>query len=230
MKGRVAVFKADLHVHTRSSFDSLSEPKDALSAALKRGLSAIAITDHNEIAGAMEAMGIARERKLKLQVIIGEEVATEQGDLLVYFLKKRIAPGPLEQVISEAKMQGAITCAAHPYDRARHGIRLERLAQETLARIDAIEAFNARVTVPSHNSLALKFAQERGKPILAGSDAHHPSEVGQAYAEFEGIGRLNRRSILSAPRRMRGRLSSALVHALSRYAALKRKLASLKRA
>jgi predicted metal-dependent phosphoesterase TrpH len=222
--------RADLHVHTRYSPDSLSRVQDVLSSAVKKGLGAIAITDHNGIEGALEASRIARQRRLPLQVIIGEEVATDKGDLLIYFLKRKIEPGPLGQVLKDVKKQGAACCAAHPYDFARHGIALEKLPGRELAAIDAIEAFNARITLNAHNASALLFCQKAGKPFLAGSDAHHPCEVGAAYAEFDlAAGKeLDAKALLLSPRKIGGNLSSPLVHFFSRYAKAKRRILGLK--
>lgn len=217
-------FRADLHLHTRHSTDSLATPQSVLEAAAKKGLCAIAVTDHNEISGALEAKRIAARKKLRLQVIVGEEVMADEGDLLVYFVKRRIKPGPLAGVLAEVKRQGAICCAAHPYDFTRSGIKLESLPAKTLAGIHAIEAFNARVSVQSHNAAALEFAKQNGKAQLAGSDAHHPSEVGAAHVDFLGVGRLTRQNILSARRKIAGHLSPKYVHAYSRYAVLKRRL------
>jgi len=221
------VFRADLHVHTRHSKDSLSGPAAVLGAAMKKGLNAIAITDHDEIEGAFETARLAREKKLPLQVIIGEEVSTDEGDLLVYFLKKRIAPGKLMAVLAEVKRQGAVCSAAHPYDYTRYGIALGEIPAKQLASIGAVEAFNARITVGSHNDDAAAFAKANGKPMLAGSDAHHPSEVGAAYAEFSGIARLDKRSLLSAPRQLRGKVSPAYVHLFSRYAVLTKRAGNM---
>ncbi len=217
------VFRADLHMHTRHSKDSLSKPQDILSSALKKGLHAIAITDHDEIEGAFETARLARAKKLPLQVIIGEEVSTDRGDLLAYFLKKRIAPGKLPIVLAEVKRQGAVCCAAHPYDFTRHGIALGKLPPALVPSINCVEAFNARITLPSHNVSAEAFARSHGKPMLAGSDAHHPSEVGAAYVEFSGIAKLDSRSLLHAPRSLRGSVSPAYVHFFSRYAVMVKK-------
>ena len=222
-KGQKNPFRADLHMHTRHSVDSLAKVEDVLEAAMKKGLDAIAITDHNEVAGAFEAARIAKQRKLPLQIIIGEEVMCKEGDLLVYFLKKRIAPGPLDDVLKEVKKQGAVCSSAHPYDFKRSGIKLEKLPPSLLKQIDAIEAFNARITFPAHNAQAEKFARLHKKPVLAGSDAHHPLEVGGAYAEFVGVSKLTASNILSAKRALHGRLSSPFVHFFSRYAMLKKK-------
>ncbi len=220
-------FKADFHVHTRHSGDSLSRVEDVLAAAVEKGLSAIAITDHDAIEGAREAQDIARSQGLPLQVIAGEEVRTDAGDLLVYFVEKRIAPGKLGDVLAEAKRQGAVCAAAHPYDFARHGIGLDSLPSALLARVDAVEVFNARVPLASQNARAMAFALKGGKALLAGSDAHHPSEVGAAYAEFHGVSELDAHSLLHAHRKIGGKSSSPLVRFHSRYAVLRKKMAGI---
>jgi predicted metal-dependent phosphoesterase TrpH len=216
--------KADLHVHTRFSKDSLSDVKEVLDAGIKSGMGAIAITDHDEIQGALEAARIAKHRKLPIQVIVGEEVSTDKGDLLVYFLKERIAPGKLEDALAEARRQKAVCSSAHPYDFARHGIALERLPGKLLAQIGCVEAFNARVILPEQNARAMKFALAHGKPILAGSDAHHPSEIGGAYVEFDGTTPLYAASLLNAPRKIGGKAASPMVRIHTRYAVLRKKL------
>ncbi|MCX8174985.1 MAG: PHP domain-containing protein [Candidatus Micrarchaeota archaeon] len=223
------VFKADLHIHTEYSIDSLSRIEDVLSSAVKKGLSAIAITDHNETAGAIEAQKLAKEKEMELQVIVGEEVATDKGELLVYFVKEKISPGTIEQVLFEVNRQQAVCAAAHPFDVLRKGLNLERLPPSVLSKIDAIEAFNARVILPQQNTQALLFAKKTGKPTIAGSDAHHPSEVGNVYTEFSGISQLDGSSFLSAPRTLCGGSSFPYVHAFSSYAAFSRRVGLVKR-
>ena len=214
-------------MHTRHSGDSLSRVEDVLAAAVKRGLSAIAITDHDGIEGAIEAQRLARAQKLPLQVIVGEEVRTDEGDLLVYFVKERIAPGKLVDVLAEAGRQGAVCAAAHPYDAARHGIDLQGLAPGVLGKIGAIEVFNARVPLASQNARAMGFALKNRKALLAGSDAHHPSEVGAAYVEFYGVSSLDAHALMHAQRKLGGKSSSPFVRFYSRYAVLRKKLAGL---
>jgi predicted metal-dependent phosphoesterase TrpH len=223
----VRTLKADMHVHTRFSKDSLSGIDAVLDAAVKQGLRAVAITDHDELAGALEAQRLARKRSLPLQVIIGEEVGTEEGDLLAYFVKKRIAPGPLEDVLAEAGRQKAVCCAAHPYDFARHGIDLRGLAPDVLGQLDAVEVLNARVPLASMNARAMGFALQHRKAILAGSDAHHPSEVGAAYAEFYGVRRLDAAALMHAQRRIGGKRSPPFVRIHSRYAVLRKRLSDI---
>jgi len=221
------VLRADLHTHTIYSKDSLSKVEDVLAAALKRGMGAIAITDHDGIEGAVEAQETARAKKLPLQVIVGEEVRTDAGDLLAYFVKKRIPPGRLEDALAEAGRQGAVCAAAHPYDVARHGIDMRALVPGVLGNIGAVEVFNARVPLASHNARAMGFALKHRKALLAGSDAHHPSEVGAAYAEFYGVDELDADALMHAHRKIGGKRSSPLVRLYSRYAVFRKKLAPM---
>lgn len=218
--------RADLHIHSCYSVDSLSKLEEILEAAVKKGLSAIAVCDHNEIAGAIEAQRIVKEKKLPLQVIVGEEVETEFGHVLVYFLKRKIENGKLKDVLAKAKKQGAICCLAHPYDSGRKG-QGASIPEKLLLKMDGIEAFNARVLSGSSNENALVLAEKYRKPVFAGSDAHHASEIGSAYVEFKGIGKLDKKTLLYAKRKICGKRSPAYVRLFSRYAALRKRIEKL---
>ena len=45
----------DLHCHTSASFDCLASPASMVKAAASRGLTHLAITDHDRIEGALRA-------------------------------------------------------------------------------------------------------------------------------------------------------------------------------
>src|SRR5438067_3457792 len=66
----------------------------------------------------------------------------------------------------------------HPYDLFRAGIRQAVLEQ---IEIDALEVFNAATTFKRYNRQAFEYAQMRGLPMTAGSDAHHEAAIGTAY-------------------------------------------------
>ncbi|HYZ70363.1 MAG TPA: glycosyltransferase, partial [Thermoleophilaceae bacterium] len=75
----------DLHMHTNHSPDSATTVADLLATAREQGLGAIAVTDHNEIAGAHEARELS-EREGGVKVIVAEEVKTaEQGEVIGLF-------------------------------------------------------------------------------------------------------------------------------------------------
>ena len=191
--------KADLHMHTNYS-DGSATPREIVSQAIEQGLNVIAITDHNTIDGALEARSIVLKENLPIQVIVGEEVWTEQGDLLAYFLEKRIAPGKLRDALSDAKEQGALTAAAHPYDSKRNAIKLDALDLSEAGMLDAIEVRNGRITDEEQNRQALEYALAHKKAMIANSDAHRAQDIGKAYMLFKTGGELDKADIIGAER------------------------------
>nr|MBA2380991.1 PHP domain-containing protein [Chloroflexota bacterium] len=109
---------ADLHIHSRASFDSLASPASLVRTAAARGLTHLAITDHDRIDGALEARDHAAHDADAMNaadgvpgvnVIVGEEVRTADGDLICLFLERAIAPGlSAEETIAAARSQGAL--------------------------------------------------------------------------------------------------------------------------
>ncbi len=106
----------DLHVHTHLSACALLKPEEIEPVALKRGLDAVAITDHNCITGAFRVKEIAKT----IDVIIAEEIKTTHGEIIGYFLSEHIPAGlsPLE-TIQEIRRQNALTAGPHPFDQIR---------------------------------------------------------------------------------------------------------------
>jgi predicted metal-dependent phosphoesterase TrpH len=173
----------DLHCHTRASFDSLAAPAAVVDAAAARGLTHLAITDHDRIDGALEARDAAPD---SLQVIVGEEIRTTDGDLIAAFITEAVPPGlsPAE-AIAAVREQGGLVGLPHPFDRFR-GSLLRDAAMVTLAsQVDWVEIHNARV-IGNGNELAVEFAQAHGLPGVAVSDAHSTMEVGVAYSVVDG--------------------------------------------
>ncbi len=164
----------DLHCHTRASFDCLSAPGAVVKAAAERGLTHLAITDHDRIDGALEARALAPSG---LTVIVGEEVKTQGGDLICLFLSEAIPPGlPAAEAIAAARAQGGLVGIPHPFDRLR-GSLLRDPAMDALATsVDWVETHNARL-LGGGNEQAAAFAREHGLPGVAVSDAHSILEV-----------------------------------------------------
>ncbi len=107
----------DLHCHTSASFDCLARPESVVRAAASRGITHLAITDHDTIDGALMARDAAPEG---LTVIVGEEVKTSDGDLIALFLERAVAPGrPAAETIAEVREQGGLVGIPHPFDKYR---------------------------------------------------------------------------------------------------------------
>ena len=173
----------DLHCHTEFSFDSLARVDDVVRAAAARGLTHLAITDHDRIDGALRARAAAPE---DLTVIVGEEVRTADGDLICVFLERAIPPGlSAVETIRAARDQGGLVGIPHPFDRLR-GSLLTDGRMETLAPlVDWVEGHNARL-VGGGNERAMDFATGHDRPVVAVSDAHTVMEVGVAYTVLDG--------------------------------------------
>lgn len=211
----------ELHCHTYRSKDSLMLPARMLEICRRRKIDRIAITDHNTIDGALEAHSLAPDR-----VIVGEEIMTDRGELLGYFLRETIPPGlSPQETIERLRDQGAVISVSHPFDSVRKGSWDEADLREILLSVDAIETFNARVWSRGANERAQALADEVGIPGTVGSDAHAYLELGRAYmrmVEFDGPTEM-RSSLRTAE--VAARRSSPLVHFLSRYASLRKRWA-----
>jgi predicted metal-dependent phosphoesterase TrpH len=174
----------DLHCHTSASFDSLASPESVVRAAAKRGITHLAITDHDRIDGALRARDAAPDG---LTIIVGEEVRTADGDLVAVFLERAVAPGrPARDTIAEVRAQGGLVGIPHPFDRHRGSMLKDPRLEAIGELVDWVEAHNARVIGGSGNERAAAFARELGLPGVAVSDAHSAIEVGVAYTVLEG--------------------------------------------
>ena len=177
----------DLHCHTRASFDSLASPPGVVRAAAARGLTHLAVTDHDRIDGALEAAEIARTEAPDLTVLIGQEVKTSDGDLICVFLERSI-PSVLsaEEAVAETRAQGGLVGIPHPFDRFRGSLLLSDAMAEIAPLVDWVEVHNARVMVGNGNEKAAAFAREQDLPGVAVSDAHSVMEIGVAYVALDG--------------------------------------------
>jgi predicted metal-dependent phosphoesterase TrpH/glycosyltransferase involved in cell wall biosynthesis len=178
----------DLHMHTDHSSDCATPVNVLLATAREQGLGAIAVTDHNEISGALDARAKAEEYGVK--VIVGEEVMTaRQGEVIGLFIEEKIPRGmTLEETIAEIKRQGGIVYVPHPFDRMHSVPDYEHLL-EVVEDVDAIEVFNPRIAIPAYNEEAVRFAGKYRIVGGAGSDAHVAQGLGSLrirMRDFDG--------------------------------------------
>jgi len=168
---------ADLHMHTSHSSDCSIPVGDLLDHAEAEGLGAIAVTDHNVFAGALEAVDLAKGRDLI--VIPGEEVKTDgQGEIIGLFLQHEISRGmSFADTVAAIREQGGLVYLPHPFDRM-HAIPDPATLHRHLPEIDVFEVYNARLLFEGYNDEALRFARKYGLLAGAGSDAHVLPGVG----------------------------------------------------
>jgi predicted metal-dependent phosphoesterase TrpH len=183
------LIEVDLHMHTDHSKDCATPVDVLLRTARDRGLDAIAITDHNEVSGALEARRIAAEVGGP-KVIVAEEVKTaEQGEVIGLFIEEKIPKGlTMAETIAAIREQGGLVYVPHPFDRFHSVPDYEHL-MDIVEEIDILEVFNPRVAVTSFNQEAERFASKYRIVPGAGSDSHVAQGLGsvrQRIHDFDG--------------------------------------------
>ena len=182
------LIEVDLHMHTDHSNDCATPVDVLLATAHDVGLGAIAVTDHNEISGALDAREKAAQYGVK--VIVGEEVKTaDQGEVIGLFIEEKIPRGmTLEETIAEIRRQGGIVYVPHPFDRLHCVPDYEHMLA-VVNQIDAIEVFNPRIAIPAFNEEAVRFAAKYRIVGGAGSDSHVAQGLGSVritMRDFDG--------------------------------------------
>ncbi len=185
---RRRLIDVDLHMHTDHSGDCATPVEVLLDTARRQQLGAIAVTDHNEISGALEAQAKAAEFGVK--VIVGEEVKTaSQGEVIGLFLTEKIPRGlTMQETVAEIKRQGGLVYVPHPFDRMHAVPDYEHLLA-IVDEVDAIEVFNPRVAIGSFNEEAERFAAKYRIVAGAGSDSHVAQGLGSVrirMRDFDG--------------------------------------------
>jgi predicted metal-dependent phosphoesterase TrpH len=184
--------KTVIHIHTNWSYDCNSSPADVLDAARAQGVDCVAITDHDQIGGALEARDLAERdgrrnrdarggRERCVRVIVGEEITSAGGHIIGLFLRERIPPGlSVEDTARAIKDQGGLVLAPHPFamlcDNSLHE-RLELLRPW----VDAVEIFNAQNILPWEDARAARYVRRAGLTAYVGADTHLRGCLAAAY-------------------------------------------------
>jgi predicted metal-dependent phosphoesterase TrpH len=162
----------DLHMHSKYSFDGVMAPRHILQLAKRRGLAGIAVTDHNTIAGGVEAAALNHDPDFL--VIVGAEIQTEVGDIVGLFLRREIKSRLSREVVDEIHEQGGVAILPHPY--AHH----QNLTAELLRELDCVEIYNGRDKADYSQQAYSDFARPYQLTPVANSDAHLYWEIGRA--------------------------------------------------
>jgi predicted metal-dependent phosphoesterase TrpH len=170
--------RLDLHLHTRASWDCLSDPLEILERARALGVHRVAMTDHNLL-----ELSLEMHRRFPDIVIPGEEVRTAEGiDLIGLFIRKEIPKGtPARDACRLIREDGGIIYLPHPFAPGKGGSGRHATALAPL--VDVVEVFNARLHPGRLNGPALELALSHGKLQGAGSDAHTVGEVGGGWVD-----------------------------------------------
>src|SRR3989338_8396063 len=205
--------KADLHNHTKYSNDGLTAPITFVKTAKKKGLDAIAITDHNSIRAWPELAKLSKH--YGVEIIFGEEIMVFEekkcvGEIIGLFLTDYITPSDPKTVIDTIRAQGGLSIIAHPFDSKRKQFKsLEEFAR----KVDAVEEFNSRCILNQMNKKAKHFVSDRGLIGTVGSDSHTPPEIANSYIDSPATSSDELKKDIQKGRfTTKTRLASPLVH------------------
>jgi hypothetical protein len=173
------MFDIDLHTHSRffhffegrpTAFDKIGFQLN-VAIARNRGLNAIAVTNHDYfMTFDVDTSGLV--------IIPGVEISTEEGHLLVVGPDppKRTPPGELSpgEAVDLAHSRDCAAIIAHPF---RSGT-----VKDADISVDAVEVNGKH---PQAASLVDKLASDRELPIVGGSDAHYPFEIGRVITRVD---------------------------------------------
>jgi len=165
--------KADLHVHTTYSSDCVITPKELVFYAKKRGLTAVAVTDHNQVEGSLK---IAKETDFL--IIPGTEVSSLHGHIVGLNVSECIPPGlSADETVDLIHKAGGIAIACHPFALLKGSV-----GEHVSSKFDAVEVINASaLPFNKATSKANQLAERLKLPKVAGTDAHYGPVIGQAY-------------------------------------------------
>jgi hypothetical protein len=170
--------KADLHVHSNYSRDSMITPKDLVYYAKKRGLTAVAVTDHNQIEGSLK---IAKETNFL--IIPGMEVSSGDGHIVALNVKELIPRGlSAGETVDRIHKAGGVAVAVHPYAWFKGSLT----SHVREAKFDAVETLNASAFPFNRcKRKAETLAQELNLPRTGGTDAHFAPTIGYGYTAID---------------------------------------------
>ena len=186
------VGRADLHIHSLAS-DGTAGVEAILDHVEARGdLDVISISDHERIDAALAAQSMARDRGLRVEVVVGEEITTLGGHLLGLFLDRPIRPyRSMRTSILAVHDAGGLAIPAHPlvpYPLCAQAWTLRRLLDdpEPAAHPDALETFNPTSLGRPRQRQVIRFADDHRLAHIGNSDAHALEAIGTGWTSFPG--------------------------------------------
>jgi predicted metal-dependent phosphoesterase TrpH len=212
--------RADFHTHSHYSRDSVISPETYIATCIRKGVNCVAVTDHNEIAGAFEI-----QKRAPFRVIVGEEVKTAEGEIIGLFLKEFV-PRDMspEDTILAIHEQGGIAVVPHPYDIFRRSVIKADALERVKEKVDAIEGFNCRNILQRHDDRATVLAKDVNKPRTLGTDAHSALELGGAVLEMDDFETPQEFLRALGTGRIAGSRSLPMVHWISTFAKIRWRL------
>jgi hypothetical protein len=196
---------ADLHMHSDNS-DGMASVEQILDyIEHETNLDIVAITDHDTLAGSLEAREIAARKSLSFELIPGAEITTQEGHLLALFIEQPVKSfQSVEKTIAAVHDQGGLCVVPHPMSWLTRSIgegALDRVMahRDSGMHVDGIELYNPTVAGRVTQDKTRRLNRERWLLAETGSsDSHFIGQIGSGYTIFSGRSAAELRAQLEA--------------------------------
>jgi len=185
---------ADLHCHTRESFDAFTTNSELLEACIVNKINIIAITEHDKV----NRIDDAAFASAGIHVITGCEYTTDLGvHIIGLFVSEELSGASAMAVIAHIKRQKGLVLIPHPFKPVSGLCSVHEDPSEILSGSDFIELFNGgyESTLEEQDKIR-ELAQNNHLKLIASSDAHKAAHVGYYTTCFKGENLHDVRSIL----------------------------------
>ncbi|MFZ5879968.1 MAG: PHP domain-containing protein [Chloroflexota bacterium] len=179
---------ADLHIHSTYSPDSATTVRAILKQAADSELDVIAVTDHDEIRGSLEARDLAPQ--YGIESIPGVEVSTAEGHVIGLFIEAMPPVGAsLHDTLVFIGRHGGAAIIPHPFTNLPGSLSMESVLKAltspaTKSIVRGIETHN--LGTMSFNGVAQKLSIYLPLARIGASDSHVYWTIGHARTEFPG--------------------------------------------
>jgi predicted metal-dependent phosphoesterase TrpH len=195
-RGHAIACYLDLHAHSTDASDDAGGTVEGylkwIAARRKRGdrVDGIVLTEHRQFDPAVRYDELAE--RYDVAVLLGAELETDVGHLLVYGLTPALAQRfdfadvalPHRELLAAVRDEGGAAVPAHA-GRPRIGLcdHAER-GDVAFELVGAVEALNGGSS-DEENGRAGRLVAEHRLPSVGGSDAHFVSAIGRCLTAFE---------------------------------------------
>lgn len=176
------MFKIDLHTHSQASKDGGLMAEDYKQMLAGGGLDYIAVTDHDSV-------DFARQLRQELgdKIIVGEEIAVSEGEIIGLYLSESIEPGlSARDAMKRIHSQDGLVYIPHPFETVRKGLT-EKVLDELADLVDIVEVHNGRAIFQDKGTKAVVWAANHNKAYATSSDAHGPKGWGKTFSVVDPV-------------------------------------------
>lgn len=176
-------YRIDLHTHSYGSPDGGLTADQYGEMLTRGGMALVAITDHGTIRTAQKIRYelLSRAPHMLSRIIIGQEVMTDDGEIIGLGLTRQIPDGTsLRTAVEAIRRQKALVYVPHPFETVRHGLH-EAALDSVAGMVDIVEIYNGRAIFQNRSAAAKAWAEKHNVAMAASSDAHGWIGWGRTY-------------------------------------------------